>query len=80
MTIQLKPNAEPYASFMPIPVPFHLKNKVKMGLESETRMKVTEPLRQGKIPCWHAKMLAVIKPNGDPSRVMDFQELNRATP
>lgn len=50
MTISLKPDAKPYACFTPIPAPFHLK-KVKNKWDSETRVKVVEPVQQGEIPC-----------------------------
>ena len=79
MKIQVKPGAEPYACFTPIPVPFHLKEKVKNNLDSETRMEVIERVPQGEVPPWRARMLAVVKPNGEPRRVVDFQELNKAT-
>ena len=50
MTISLKPDAKPYACFTPISAPFHLK-KVKNKWDSETRVKVVEPVQQGEIPC-----------------------------
>ena len=72
MTISLKPDAKPYACFTPIPAPFHLK-KVKNKWDSETRVKVARRCSEG------AGMLTVMKLKGDPKRVVDFQELNKAT-
>ena len=42
-------------------------------------MQVIEPIQQGEISRWYAKMLIVMKPNGEPSQVVDFQKLNKAT-
>ena len=79
MTMPLKPGAVPHTCYTPIPVPFHWKEKVKADLDRDERLGIIERVPQGEVGEWCSRMLATAKANGKPRRVVDFQELNKAT-
>ena len=79
VTVHFKPDATPHAVHTPIPVPHHWKEKVKADIDRDTRLGIIEPVPQGTITPWCARMVVTPKKNGDPRRTVDLQKLNKAT-
>ena len=74
--IHLKEGAVPYARHVPIPVPFHLRDATKKGLDSDTERGVIKPVPVGTPTDWCSTMVVVMKKNGKVRRTVDFQKLN----
>lgn len=79
VTVHFQPNATPHAVHTPIPVPHHWKEKVKADIDRDTRLGIIEPIPQGTITPWCARMVVTPKKNGEPRRTVDLQQLNKAT-
>ena len=79
VAIHFKADITPHAVHTPIPVPHHWKERVKADIERDTRLGIIEPVPQGTITPWCARMVVTPKKNGDPQRTVDLQKLNKAT-
>ena len=79
MKIEMKEESTPQYCFTPIPVPFNWKEKVKKGIEEDTRLGIISPVPQGEITEWCSRMVITPKSTGEPRRTIDFQKLNSAT-
>lgn len=79
VTVHFKPDATPHAVHTPIPVPHHWKEKVKADIDRDIRLGIIEPIPQGTITPWCARMVVTPKKNGEPRRTVDLQQLNKAT-
>ena len=73
----IDPNAIPYASHKPIPIPVHGQEDVYAGLAQDVRLGVIEPVPVGTPVTWCHKMIVVPKKSGKPRRTVDLQKLNR---
>ena len=74
--IHLKPDAVPQAQHVPIPVPYHWKDRVKQDLDADVARQIICPVPVGEPVKWCSKMLVTAKKDGSPRRVVDFQKLN----
>lgn len=74
--IHLKEGAAPYARHVPIPVPFHLRDATKKGLDSDTERGIIKPVPVGTPTDWCTTMVVVMKKNGKIRRTVDLQKLN----
>ena len=61
--IHLREGAVPYARHVPIPVPFHLRDATKKGLDSDTERGVIKPVPVGTPTDWCSTMVVVPKKN-----------------
>ena len=77
MKLMIDPNAIPYASHKPIPIPVHWQEDVYAGLAQDVRLGVIEPVPVGTPVTWCHKMIVVPKKSGKPRRTVDLQKLNR---
>ena len=74
--IHLKPDVVPQAQHVPIPVPYHWKDRVKQDLDADVARQIICPVPVGEPVKWCSKMLVTAKKDGSPRRVVDFQKLN----
>jgi len=79
MEIHFKEDAEPYAVHTPIPVPMYWKYNVKEDIERDVRLGIIEKVPQGTPVKWCSRMVVVGKPDLTPRRVVDLQQLKKAT-
>ena len=77
LRLAIDKNAEPVAYHKPIPVPFHWKDDVKVGLQQDVRLGVIEKTPVGDHVDWCHRMVICPKKNGKPRRTVDFQPLNK---
>ena len=78
LDIHWKPDAQPVAVHTPAPSPLHSKARVKQDLDRDTCIEVAEPVPQGVPTEWCSRMLVVMKKDGTPRRVVDYQAVNKA--
>ena len=71
--IHLKEGAVPYARHIPIPVPFHLRDATKEGLDSDVERSIIKPVPVGTPTDWCATMVVAVKKNGKIRRMLDLQ-------
>ena len=76
MRLMVDPDATPIAHHSPIPVPLHLQDEVKAGLDRDVELGILEPVPVGKPVIWCHRMVICAKKNGKPCRTVDFQALN----
>ena len=67
------------AVYRPLLVAYNFKPKVKKILDQDERMGIIEGVPQGDTSEWCSRMVITPKANGEPRRVVDYQELNKAT-
>ena len=79
LTIHFKENVHPVANLVPIPVPFHWKEKVDELIQENVRLGVMEKVEPGTKTVWCSKLVPVAKKDGTPRLTVDFQPLNNAT-
>ena len=76
MKLMVDTNATPVAHHTPVPVPLHLQDEVKSGLDQDVCLGVIEPVPTGEPVTWCHRMVVCAKKNGTPRRTVDFQALN----
>ena len=76
MSLMVDPKAEPVAHHTPVPVPLHLQDQVKAGLDQDVALGVIEPVPVREPVTWCHRMVVCAKKNGKPRRTVDFQALN----
>ena len=74
--IHLKDNFTPKARHIPIPIPFHFKEKVKESLDKDVKRGIIAPVDIGTPTDWCSTMVITAKRNGTPRRTIDYQYLN----
>jgi hypothetical protein len=74
--IHLKPDAEPHARHVPIPIPVHWREQVKADLDRDVENGVVEPVPIGEPVTWCSPMVVAAKKDGTPRRTVDLQKLN----
>ena len=77
MKLMIDPDATPFASHKPIPIPVHWQEEVYAGLDRDVRLGVIEPVPVGTPVTWCHRMVVVPKKSGKPRRTVDLQPLNR---
>ena len=77
MRLMIEPNAVPFASHKPIPVPVHWQEDIYAGLQQDVKLGVIEPVPVGTPVTWCHRMIVVPKKSGKPRRTVDLQPLNR---
>ena len=76
--IHLKPPGYiPYAHHVPIPVPFHWKEEVKLSLDNDIAKNIIEPVPISEPVEWYSRMIVVPKKDGRSRRTVDLQQLNK---
>ena len=75
---KVNPKIKPTTVRVPATVPLHIEDKVKRGLDNDIKLGVLEKVPEDTGETWTTRMHVVRKHNGDPRRVVDFQELNKA--
>lgn len=73
--IHLKSKSHPYVQHVPIPIPFHWKEKVKQSLDKDVANNIIEPVPIHEPVRWCSKMAVVPKKDRRPRRAIDFQHL-----
>ena len=76
MSMHLKENAEPYATYTPIPTPVHLREAMTDQLKRYVRNKIFRKVEVGEADEWCAKAVTVMKKDGKPRSTVDYQKLN----
>lgn len=74
--IHLKEGAVPHARHVPIPVPFHLREATKEGLDRDVTRGIIKPVPAGTPTDWCSTMVVTVKKNGNTRRTVDLQRLN----
>lgn len=77
LQVHLEPNAIPYASHSPIPIPHNWKNEVKNQLDKDVAMGILRKAPVGEPTEWCMNMVTVAKKDGSPRRTIDFQPINK---
>ena len=75
--LYLKSDAVPYAQHTPIPVPHHLKQRVKEQLDQDVERGILMRAPLNMPVEWCAPMIVVLKPDGSTRRTIDYQQLNK---
>ncbi|VDH96397.1 Hypothetical predicted protein, partial [Mytilus galloprovincialis] len=57
MRLMVDPEAEPVSHHTPVPVPIHLKEEVKAGLDQDVRLCALEPVQVGEPVTWCHRMV-----------------------
>ena len=70
-------NALPVAHHVPIPIPIHWQEQVKVGLDRDVKLGVLEPVPIGEPVTWCHRMVVCPKKDGTPCRTVDLQSLNK---
>ena len=73
----LDPDAVPEPAYTAATVPIHQQKKVSQQLKQDVAMGVIEPVPSGLSTKWQARMTAVAKSDGSPSRANDFRNLSK---
>ena len=73
LTIHYRPEAQPKAHHVPIPVPHHSQ------IDADVRIGTIERVPQGTPTIWCSRMVVVPKKDGRPRRTVDLQALNAAS-
>ena len=70
-------DAIPVACHRVTPVPIHFQERVKRDLQRDVALGVIEKVPPNTPTPWLSRMLVTTKNNGDPRRVVDYQQLNK---
>ena len=76
MRIHLKEDAIPFATHTPIPTPIHMRKKTEEELKKNVRDKIMKKVEVGEANEWCARMLPVLKKDGNIRLTVDYQKLN----
>ena len=74
--IHLKPDAIPFATHTPIPIPLNWKEEVKANIDKDVQDGILESVPIGEPVSWCSPMIVTTKKNGSPRRTVDLQRLN----
>ena len=74
--IHLKPEAAPFATHSPIPIPIHWKEQIKADLDRDEEDGIIERVPVGEPVHWCSPMVVAAKKDGRPRRTVDLQRLN----
>ena len=80
LRLHVNKDAKPVAVRNPAQVPLHWQEAVKGGLDMDIRLGVIEKVPVNEPTKWCSRMLVQPKNNGEPRRVVDFQQLNDQAP
>ena len=75
--IHLKDDAIPYAVHTPYSIPIHWRDEVKRLLDRDVEDGIIEPVPIGDPVRWCSPMVVTAKADGNPRRVVDYQNLNK---
>ena len=75
--IHLKEGAVPHVRHVPIPVPFHLRDATKKGLDLDEERGIIKPVPVGTPTDWCSTMVVALKKSGKVRRTVDLQGLNK---
>ena len=74
--IHLKQETVPKAKHRPIPVPYHLKEPMRLALMQDTERGILKQVPIGTPMDWCSTMVITTKKDGRPRRTIDYQYLN----
>ena len=74
--IHIKPDAIPYATHVPIPIPLHWRDEVKANLDEDVINRIIEQVPIGEPVSWCSPMIVTTRKDGRPRRTIDLQKLN----
>ena len=77
MRLMIDPDATPYVTHKPIPIPIHWQADIYADINRDVNLKVLEPVPVGTPVTWCHKMVIVAKKSGKPRRTVDLQPLNQ---
>ena len=77
MHLMVDPDATPYVTHKPIPIPIHWQEDIYADLKRDVNLGVIEPVPVGTPVTWCHKMVVVAKKSGKPRRTVDLQPLNQ---
>ena len=77
MRLMIDPDATPFVTHKPIPIPVHWQEDVYAALKQDVNLGVIEPVPVGTPVTWCHKMVVVPKKSGKPRRTVDLQPLNK---
>jgi hypothetical protein len=80
LRLHVNKDAKPVALQNPAQVPLHWQEAVKGGLEMDIRLGVIEKVLVNVPLQWCSRMVVQPKSNGEPRRVVDYQQLNDQAP
>ena len=79
LRIHVKDDIKPTAIHKPSTIPAHWVDQVKADLEQDIQLGVLERVPSNTPTTWCSRMHVVGKKTGEPRRVVDLREVNRAT-
>ena len=77
LRFNIEKDAEPVACHRVTPVPLHFQERVYRDLQRDVALEVIEKVPPNTPTPWLSRMLVTAKSNGDPRRVVDYQQLNK---
>ena len=80
LQLHVDPEVTPKAVHKPSLVPLHWQEPVLAGLIRDCKLGVLERVPLNTPADWQARMVVTAKTDGSPRRVVDYQEINKASP
>ena len=80
LQLHVDPEVAPKAVHKPSLVPLHWQEPVLAGLIRDCKLNVLERVPLNTPAGWQSRMVVTAKTDGSPRRVVDYQEVNKASP